>query len=179
MKKMMMVLALLMLTVNSVSAATVAWNTGAISAPLPGGTFGAVVGSTTGIYLATATFFADVAGVQGGALVGVTGNTDNSTSVASVLNAAAGGFTFLNNGSYWAQVEVVSTDGKWKMTSTSARFTIGGTGNGSINFLAGTGFNTVANKMPTSWTAVVPEPTSMALLALGVAAVGLRRRFRK
>lgn len=32
-----------------------------------------------------------------------------------------------------------------------------------------------------SWTSytVVPEPTSMALLAFGVAAVGLRRRFKK
>lgn len=30
-----------------------------------------------------------------------------------------------------------------------------------------------------SWTAVVPEPTSMALLALGVAAIGLRRKFIK
>jgi hypothetical protein len=32
--------------------------------------------------------------------------------------------------------------------------------------------------MPSQWT-VVPEPTSMALLALGVVAASLRRRFYK
>ena len=50
--------------------------------------------------------------------------------------------------------------------------TFGAVGNATIDFLGTTagGFKTYD---------VVPEPTSMALLAFGIAAIGLRRRFKK
>jgi hypothetical protein len=57
------------------------------------------------------------------------------------------------------------------MTSGLASSTVPGTGDGVLNF-------TTAGAMPSQWTAV-PEPTSMALLALGAAALGLRRKLRK
>jgi hypothetical protein len=56
------------------------------------------------------------------------------------------------------------------ISKVTASVVFGPAGNASLDFLGAANF--------TSYS-VVPEPTSMALLALGIAAVGLRRRFKK
>lgn len=70
-----------------------------------------------------------------------------------------------------------SSTGSYKFTTLSAStaaYTSGVDDPTQVTF-------TAVNFSGASWNGytVVPEPTSMALLALGVAAVGLRRKFRK
>jgi|694.fasta_scaffold140684_2 hypothetical protein len=170
MKKLMMMLVFALVAGMS-QAAVISWSTGRIYTPGVGGVFGAAVGSTTGTYLAMVYFYTDSGGVNGITLTG--GNTDNSTTAigGSVLNSTTVGYNFLASTTYYGKVVVTTTDGNWMMTSGLASSTVPGTGDGVLNF-------TTAGAMPSQWTAV-PEPTSMALLALGAAALGLRRKLRK
>jgi hypothetical protein len=171
MKKMMMVLAIALIAGMS-QAANVLWFTGTIYVPTVGtGAFGAATGSTVaGTYNAAVTFYLNNAGAPGSAIAGVTGVSDTTTSVSSNLNGTTGAYNFLANTTYWASVYVsTAVNGAWYMQSKTVSFTMPGTGNYTLNF-------TSAGAMPAAWA---PEPTSMALLALGAAAVGLRRRTRK
>jgi hypothetical protein len=83
----------------------------------------------------------------------------------------------------YAQMVIVSDDGKWMRTSNLRELgTTPVTGNLNINFATGAGFEggTLGGSLwaGTSWVPI-PEPTSLALLGIGAAVVGLRRKLRR
>jgi hypothetical protein len=162
-------------------AVAVTWSSGAVLSPLTG----AVIGTTTGSYLAQIFFYNDAGGTTPYAAGGTL--TDTSSSATSALNATTG--TGFAPGTYYAQMVITTTyPGKdttqYTLTSSIRAFTVVSTvSNYNINMTTGTGLAGGGNSFPKGgdnygWEPV-PEPTSIALLVLGVTAIGLRRRLRK
>ncbi|MDR3207929.1 MAG: PEP-CTERM sorting domain-containing protein [Oscillospiraceae bacterium] len=174
MKKVMMMMAGMLLA-GAVNAASVNWATGTLTTVLTGYTT-TWQGQTAYFYLCNESF--DLSGIiaglkDGGTIPGSVGSPDLSVALSTKgATTGTGASTEFGAGQYaygWGvafnadrtQFAILAvTKSNVFPTGANATLTFGG-------------LATVYDIAP------VPEPTAMALIALGVAAVGLRRKFTK
>ena len=163
------------LVAGYMQAAAVAWNSGAMTGP----SNESLASSTA--YLATIYFFSDAGGtmpIAAGAGAQISDDTASSSGVYVGTTAN----NFASSQTAYAQMVLTSDDGEWIRTSQIRQFTTPANGNLIANFGSGLGFlgGTAAGSLWTGTTwEPVPEPTSLALLAIGAAAIGFRRKLFK
>lgn len=176
MKKMIVMLAVVTM-VAAANAGTVLWTSSGLQTALPGGAFSgtALSGAIAYLYQGTPDGAAIKAAIDGDTFTGA-GNLSSATtsSLGVIGKAGIGSFVSQNVTLYMVIFDAATIGGaNYYMISSAITQSFGASGNKTYTF------TTAGGTLPTSWTAVVPEPTSMALLALGVAAIGLRRKIRK
>ena len=167
MKKLMIIAGAMLLAVAA-NAAAVSWNTGAFSAGFAGPDGKTLANSE--LYTLTVSFYSDAAGKTL-----VTTSTQTKAKGNGAYNSKTAD-VFDNGTTYYVSAILKANDGSSQLTMDTVSFTLGDTGDSTINFTTGAGFDTTSQKWASSGWQSVPEPTSGLLMLLGMAGLALRRK---
>ena len=175
--KRFLITSLIALAVSSVHAAAASWNTGMASDNFLGPD-GKSMYNVSG-YTVTVTFFSDAGGttkITESSQTVAKPNGAYNTKTADVFSNTTDDKTFV----YYAQAIITGFDGtdNWTRSSGIESFTTKKSGDSTLNFMTGAGFDTETMKWG-DWTkgsAPIPEPTSGMLLLIGMAGLMLRRK---
>jgi len=157
------------------NAATVSWSVSGIKTPNGDGTFSATAlsGGIAYLFVGAQDTVALTEAITGKTFTGAGALWSQATSATgAIFKTGLGSYSNQDVSLYMVIFDTaVIADASSYMISTDVtqHFV-----NSNLTYT----FTTANGRLPTTWAAV-PEPTSMALLALGVAAIGLRRKFRK
>ena len=154
------------------NAAAVSWNSGTYSNGFVGPDGNSLASSTA--YTMLVTFYSDAAGTTK-----VTESTVTSAKPNGAYTAKTGD-VFDSDKTYYVTAILKANDNSASLELPMASFTTPGTGDGSVNFTTGAGFDSASYKWtPSSGWATsggVPEPTSGLLLLVGAGMLALRRK---
>ena len=188
MKKTVMAM-LVALSIGTVQAASFIWGTGGSGTPIQSSTEGIGLATGSAVLLIYAPEGISFGGNPGALTLG-SGMTILDTRAIGANAGRTGNFSYSSESINWGDTltgyYIVAFDtADWTDATEFAyatyTFTLpassSATAVNSNKLLLGTSTAYLENIAYNEWTAV-PEPTSMALLAFGVAALGLRRKFR-
>lgn len=167
MKKLVMFVGAALLA-GFAQAAAVSWNSGLASAGFVGPDGNSLANSTA--YTMIVTFYSDAAGTDVLAT-----STVNKAKPNGSFNTKTDDL-FANGSTYYVSAVIKANDGSATWEAALSSFTVGATGDATINFTTGSGFDTAGQKWASDGWQNVPEPTSGLLTLLGLAGLALRRK---